>query len=71
MFQKFGCENAEIMEALENGDIQNPLAIAYRLIIDNKRMSDESALDEFRWDWPYIRLLISFSQKQFAKGNLH
>lgn len=46
--KKFGVEASEIIEALEEGDNANPLAIAYRLIIDNKRLEDEHAIEEFK-----------------------
>lgn len=36
------------MEALEAGDTQNPLAVAYRLIIDNKRLANETAIADFK-----------------------
>ena len=45
--EKFNVDASEIMTVLEEGDVQNPLAIAYRLIIDNKRLANESAIAEF------------------------
>ena len=47
--KKFGVEAAEILTAIEEGDVSNPLAIAYRLIIDNKRIEDDQqAVEEFK-----------------------
>jgi len=47
-FQKFGVTAAEVEETLESGDYQNHLAIAYRLIIDNKHMEEKHAIEEFK-----------------------
>lgn len=48
--QKFGVEASEILSAIEEGDVSNPLAIAYRLIVDNKRIEDDqAAVDEFKY----------------------
>ena len=47
-FQKFGVDASEIIKVLEDGEHQDPLAIAYRLIIDNKRIDNEAALSEFK-----------------------
>ena len=46
--EKFDVEASEIIKALEEEDNSNPLAIAYRLIIDNKRIADEAALEDFK-----------------------
>ncbi|XP_059091412.1 5'-AMP-activated protein kinase catalytic subunit alpha-2-like isoform X2 [Tigriopus californicus] len=46
--EKLGVKAEEIIEALENDDSTNTLAVAYRLIIDNKRMADESAIEDFK-----------------------
>merc|ERR1711962_1470888 len=46
--EKFKVERSEVEEILEEGDYQNPLAIAYRLIIDNKRIEGEHAMEEFK-----------------------
>ncbi len=48
LFQKFGVTAAEVEETLEGGDYQNHLAIAYRLIIDNKHMEEKHAIEEFK-----------------------
>ena len=47
--EKFSVEAREVEELLQNGDYTNPLAIAYRLIIDNKRIEGEHAIEEFKW----------------------
>jgi len=39
--EKFNAEPAELRKILEEQDTADPLAVAYRLIIDNKRKSDE------------------------------
>jgi len=46
--EKFSVQPKEVEEILEEGDYQNPLAIAYRLIIDNKRIEGEHAMEEFK-----------------------
>ena len=46
--EKFSVESCEVEELLQNGDYTNPLAIAYRLIIDNKRIEGEHAIEEFK-----------------------
>jgi len=46
--EKFSVQPREVEEILEEGDYQNPLAIAYRLIIDNKRIEGEHAMEEFK-----------------------
>jgi len=46
--EKFSVEPKEIEDILQNGDYQNPLAIAYRLIIDNKRIEEEHTMEEFK-----------------------
>ena len=46
--QKFGVKADEVKEALENGDYQNHLSIAYRLIVDNKHMEEKHAIEEFK-----------------------
>merc|ERR1712004_113228 len=46
--EKFSAEAREVEDLLQNGDYQNPLAIAYRLIIDNKRIEGEHAIEEFK-----------------------
>ncbi len=47
--EKFSVKAKEVEEILESGDYQNPLAIAYRLIIDNKRIEGEHAMEEFKY----------------------
>ena len=39
--QKFGVQEGDVQRALLSGDPQDPIAIAYNLIIDNKRFVDE------------------------------
>ena len=46
--EKFGVEASEITDALEVENSSDPLAIAYRLIIDNKRLADDAAIQEFK-----------------------
>lgn len=46
--EKFSVEASEIIEVLESGEGADPLAIAYHLIIDNKRLADESAIHDFK-----------------------
>lgn len=46
--EKFSVEPKEVEDILESGDYQNPLAIAYRLIIDNKRIEEEHSIEEFK-----------------------
>eukprot|EP00095_Tigriopus_kingsejongensis_P006502 maker-scaffold844_size89433-snap-gene-0.13 protein:Tk06502 transcript:maker-scaffold844_size89433-snap-gene-0.13-mRNA-1 annotation:"amp-activated protein kinase alpha subunit" len=46
--EKFGVAASEIIEAIEEGDATNSLAVAYRLIIDNKRIADETAIEDFK-----------------------
>ena len=46
--QKFKVDQSEVEDALNNGDYHNHLAIAYRLIIDNKRIEDETTIEEFK-----------------------
>ena len=48
IFQKFKVEPSEVEEALNNGDYHSPLAVAYRLIMDNKRIEEDSSLKESR-----------------------
>ncbi|XP_031638549.1 5'-AMP-activated protein kinase catalytic subunit alpha-2 [Contarinia nasturtii] len=44
--QKFGVKEVEVHNALLSGDRHDQLAIAYHLIIDNKRFADEAAKSE-------------------------
>ena len=46
--EKFGVEAKEIIRVLEEGEQHDPLAIAYKLIIDNKRIENEEAISEFK-----------------------
>jgi len=41
-FQKFGATEYEVEAAILNGDPMDQLVIAYNLIIDNKRIVDNS-----------------------------
>lgn len=45
---KFGVKDAEVHNALLSGDPHDQLAIAYHLIIDNKRIADEAAKAEIK-----------------------
>jgi len=40
--QKFGCTEDDIHAALLSGDPHQQLVIAYNLIVDNRRIADES-----------------------------
>ncbi|EEB10280.1 5'-AMP-activated protein kinase catalytic subunit alpha-2, putative [Pediculus humanus corporis] len=46
--EKFGVKEGEVHSALLNGDPHDQLAIAYHLIIDNKRIADEAAKAELK-----------------------
>lgn len=46
VMQKFGVKEVEVHNALLSGDRHDQLAIAYHLIIDNKRFADEAAKTE-------------------------
>ena len=46
--EKFGVDAKEIIRVLEEGEQHDPLAIAYKLIIDNKRIENEEAISEFK-----------------------
>lgn len=43
IFQKFGVTEKEVQNALLSGDPHDQLAIAYHLIVDNKRIEDETS----------------------------
>lgn len=43
-FQKFGVTEFEVEAAILNGDPMDQLVIAYSLIMDNKRLLDNSKL---------------------------
>jgi len=45
---KFGVKEQEVHNALLSGDAHDQLAIAYHLIIDNKRIADEAAKAELK-----------------------
>lgn len=45
---KFGVKDNEVHTALLSGDAHDQLAIAYHLIIDNKRIADEAAKAELK-----------------------
>lgn len=45
---KFGVKEHEVHNALLSGDPHDQLAIAYHLIIDNKRIADEAAKAEIK-----------------------
>ena len=49
--EKFSVEAKEIEDVLQSGDYTNPLAIAYRLIIDNKIFEEKHSIEEFRWEF--------------------
>lgn len=46
--EKFNVKPMEVHSALLSGDIHDQLAIAYHLIIDNKRIADEAAKAEIK-----------------------
>jgi len=46
--EKFSVEAKEIEDVLQSGDYTNPLAIAYRLIIDDKIFEEKHSIEEFR-----------------------
>ncbi|KAL1129949.1 hypothetical protein AAG570_012893 [Ranatra chinensis] len=46
--EKFGVKEQEVHSALLSGDPHDQLAIAYHLIIDNKRIADEAAKAEIK-----------------------
>jgi len=46
--EKFGVREQEVHSALLSGDPHDQLAIAYHLIVDNKRIADEAAKAELR-----------------------
>ncbi|KAL7297906.1 hypothetical protein TKK_0008926 [Trichogramma kaykai] len=46
--EKFNVQDTEVHSALLNGDPHDQLAIAYHLIIDNKRIADEAAKAEMK-----------------------
>lgn len=46
--EKFGVKDYEVHNALLSGDPHDQLAIAYHLIIDNKRIADEAAKAELK-----------------------
>jgi len=48
LLQKFGVKENEVHCALLSGDPHDQLAIAYHLIIDNKRIADEAAKAELK-----------------------
>lgn len=48
MCDKFGVKEFEVHNALLSGDPHDQLAIAYHLIIDNKRFADEAAKAEIK-----------------------
>ena len=45
---KFGVEEPQVLSALLGGDPQDPLRIAYQLIVDNKRIADETSKLEIK-----------------------
>lgn len=48
MCEKFGVKESEVHSALLSGDPHDQLAIAYHLVIDNKRIADEAAKAELK-----------------------
>ena len=48
LLQKFAVRESEVHNALLSGDPHDQLAIAYHLIIDNKRIADEAAKAELK-----------------------
>src|SRR5690242_16680583 len=48
--EKYNCSVGDVEHALLCGDVHNQLAVAYNLIVDDKRMLDETSklnIDEF------------------------
>ncbi|XP_059488441.1 5'-AMP-activated protein kinase catalytic subunit alpha-2 isoform X2 [Neocloeon triangulifer] len=67
--EKFQVKEQEVHNALLNGDPHDQLAIAYHLIIDNKRIADEAAKAELK-DF-YVASSpppVSFSPSEFAQS---
>ena len=46
--EKFNVKDSEVHSSLLNGDPHDQLAIAYHLVIDNKRIADEAAKAEIK-----------------------
>ncbi|QQP42495.1 Uncharacterized protein FKW44_017182, partial [Caligus rogercresseyi] len=53
--KKFGVDASEIHAVLNSEDLQNPLYIAYRLIVDNKKLA-EKFMDEEVSKLKYVKL---------------
>lgn len=69
---KFGVKEHEVHDALLNGDPHEQLAIAYHLIIDNKRFADEAARAEIK-DF-YVASSpppVSYSPNERGEGSSH
>ncbi|XP_066299560.1 5'-AMP-activated protein kinase catalytic subunit alpha-2-like isoform X10 [Branchiostoma lanceolatum] len=49
--EKFECKETEVISGLLGGDPHNPLAVAYHLIVDNKRIEREAAKNMKMKDW--------------------
>ena len=60
--RKFCVTEAEVHSALLGGDPQDPLRIAYHLIVDNKRIADETNKLEIR---------VSLSVESVSLGYRH
>ena len=60
---KFGVKEHEVHNALLSGDPHDQLAIAYHLIIDNKRIADEAAKAEIK-DF-YVASKLNWAQNSF------
>lgn len=56
--EKFGVREQEVHSSLLSGDPHDQLAIAYHLIIDNKRMADEAARAEVKEFYIASKLLM-------------
>nr|2LTU_A Chain A, 5'-AMP-activated protein kinase catalytic subunit alpha-2 [Homo sapiens] len=41
--EKFECTESEVMNSLYSGDPQDQLAVAYHLIIDNRRIMNQAS----------------------------
>ncbi|XP_066299558.1 5'-AMP-activated protein kinase catalytic subunit alpha-2-like isoform X9 [Branchiostoma lanceolatum] len=51
VLHKFECKETEVISGLLGGDPHNPLAVAYHLIVDNKRIEREAAKNMKMKDW--------------------
>jgi len=64
--EKFKVDRTEVVEALEQGDYHNHLAVAYRLTVDNMRMEDDPSQAETRMK-EYQDTMVVKSEKESEK----